>query len=368
MRKAVVSAEVLVPAIIAGIASEPPWGQFVDQLRTEFGANHANLIFRGVGSSQVYFAHASSPDIECFGDLTTRYDLVSDPIPYFEMEAFRPYQVEEFLAGGAALTHPFIRDFLRPLGMEKLLICRIKSAAGLQAWLSVTRRSEGFSANEQARLVAVSHQFALALDVFGRLKAAEEDRDAYARFVHARAAGMARLDQTGNVLHVDAKAAKWLDDGRIVRREANRLCAVDPGDRHRLDAAIARLLSGRSEEEFLVLGPAENEMLEILLFGVSEPFEPAWMNAPRAIAYMCMNGQQAMPSPQRLRIKFGLTHREAALALLLARGLTLGQAAQELGVTEQTGRAYLKQVFQKAGVNRQADLVRQVFGSISAMC
>ena len=174
MSNAAVSPDVLVPAIIAGIASEPPWGQFVDQLRTEFGANHANLIFRGVGSSQVYFAHASSPDIECFGDLTKRYDLVGDPIPYFEMEAFRPYQVEEFLAGGAALTHPFIRDFLRPLGMEKLLICRIKSAAGLQAWLSVTRRSEGFSANEQARLTAVSHQFALALDVFGRLKAAEE--------------------------------------------------------------------------------------------------------------------------------------------------------------------------------------------------
>lgn len=368
MSIAAVSPEALVPAIIAGIAADPPWAQFVDQLRTEFGANHANLIFRGAGSSQIYFAHSNSADIECFGDLTKRYDLDSDPIPYFSMEAFRAYQLEEFLSGIEVPSHPFIQDFLRPLGMEKLLICRVKTPAGLQAWLSVTRRSLGFSAEEQAGLVAVSRQFALALDVFGRLKEAEDDRDAYARFVHARAAGMARLDQSGIVLHVDAKAAKWLEEGRVIRLEAGRICAVDHPDQARLDAAIARIMSGKSEEEFLVLGPIENESLEILLFSVNEPFEPVWMNAPRAIAYMSMNGEQAMPSPQRLRIKFGLTHREAALALLLARGLTMGQAAQELGVTEQTSRAYLKQVFQKAGVNRQADLVRQVFGSISAIC
>lgn len=367
MTNLAVSPEALVPAIIAGIASDPPWCEFVEQLRTAFGANHANLIFRRAGSSQVYFAHSSSSDVECFGDLTKRYDLDSDPIPYFEMEAFRPYQVEEFVADGAALTHPFIKDFLRPLGMERLLICRVKTPAGLQAWLSVTRSSTGFSSAEQIGLADASRQFALALDVFGRLKSAEDDRDAYARFVHARAAGMARLDQGGKVLHVDAKAGAWLEESRVIRLEANRLCAADPADQARLEASLGRLLGGRSEEEFLVLGPTANESLEILLFSVSEPFEPAWMNAPRAIAYICKNGQQDMPSPQRLRITFGLTLREAALALLLARGLTLGQAAQELGVTEQTSRAYLKQVFQKTGVNRQADLVRQVFGSIGAI-
>ena len=82
---------------------------------------------------------------------------------------------------------------------------------------------------------------------------------------------------------------------------------------------------------------------------------------------MCMNGRETLPSPQRLRLKFGLTRREAALAILLSRGLTLGQAATDLGISEQTARAYLRQIFQKAGVSRQADLVRQVFGSIGAI-
>jgi DNA-binding CsgD family transcriptional regulator len=105
----------------------------------------------------------------------------------------------------------------------------------------------------------------------------------------------------------------------------------------------------------------------MLLIRVSDPFYTSWSHEPRIIAYMCMNGRETLPSPQRLRLKFGLTRREAALAILLSRGLTLGQAATDLGISEQTARAYLRQIFQKAGVSRQADLVRQVFGSIGAI-
>jgi DNA-binding CsgD family transcriptional regulator len=83
---------------------------------------------------------------------------------------------------------------------------------------------------------------------------------------------------------------------------------------------------------------------------------------------MRMKGQELLPSPHRLRVKFGLTRREAALAILIARGLTIGQAAVDLGISEQTGRAYLKQIFQKAGISRQSELILHVHGSIGAVC
>jgi DNA-binding CsgD family transcriptional regulator len=361
--------DALYAAMVEGITSHPPWTAFTDNLRDMFAATHANLIFRTNGSSQVFMAQSSSAEIKQHGDLTKLYDATTDPIPYFEMQPFRCYEIADFLHGQKAEEHPFVKNFLRPIGMEQLSICRVKTPSGMQAWLSVTRSgSHGLSAMEHSRLTGISRHFALALDLFGRLREAEDDRDAYARVVHAGASGMARLDKDGEVIHVDSIAQRWLDEGRIIRIFANRLCAVDPSDEAPLNEAVSRIMTGEVDEEFLVLKAGSEESLEILLFKVSEPFEPAWTHVPRAIAYMRMKGQELLPSPHRLRVKFGLTRREAALAILIARGLTIGQAAVDLGISEQTGRAYLKQIFQKAGISRQSELILHVHGSIGAVC
>ena len=87
----------------------------------------------------------------------------------------------------------------------------------------------------------------------------------------------------------------------------------------------------------------------------------------RAILYLRAEGRETLPSPQRIATLFGLSRREAALALLLTRGLTVSQAAQDLGISVMTARAYLRQVFHKTGLSRQADLIRQVQASIAAI-
>lgn len=55
--------------------------------------------------------------------------------------------------------------------------------------------------------------------------------------------------------------------------------------------------------------------------------------------------------------RFGLTAAESRLAAKLLQGLTVTDAAQELGVTTNTARSYLKNIFSKTGAKRQADLL-----------
>lgn len=47
-------------------------------------------------------------------------------------------------------------------------------------------------------------------------------------------------------------------------------------------------------------------------------------------------------------------------------GQTLSDPASELGISGQTARVYLKQVFQKAGAKQQAELVWRIQDSIAA--
>lgn len=59
-----------------------------------------------------------------------------------------------------------------------------------------------------------------------------------------------------------------------------------------------------------------------------------------------------------LRTSFGLTPAEARLAALLREGLSLNDAADELGVSVNTIRNQLRAIFDKMGLRRQTDLVR----------
>lgn len=54
---------------------------------------------------------------------------------------------------------------------------------------------------------------------------------------------------------------------------------------------------------------------------------------------------------------FGLTAREAQLAELLASGLGLDAAAEQLGITRESARTYLKRVLGKTRTRRQSELV-----------
>ena len=65
-----------------------------------------------------------------------------------------------------------------------------------------------------------------------------------------------------------------------------------------------------------------------------------------------------VPSEDVLRRLFDFSGSEAKLAHGLASGQDLKEVAETMGVTIQTARTYLKNLFGKTGTNRQAELVR----------
>ena len=64
---------------------------------------------------------------------------------------------------------------------------------------------------------------------------------------------------------------------------------------------------------------------------------------------------------------YELTHAEAELVRLLSCGLSLEQVAERRGVTMNTARGQLKQVFAKTDTNRQGELVRLVLMGVGTM-
>jgi DNA-binding CsgD family transcriptional regulator len=73
---------------------------------------------------------------------------------------------------------------------------------------------------------------------------------------------------------------------------------------------------------------------------------------------------QPLLSTAITRQVFGFTPSESALAMELANGLSLEDAAISLGIRRNTARAHLRAIFSKTGVRRQTELVRLILNSV----
>lgn len=69
--------------------------------------------------------------------------------------------------------------------------------------------------------------------------------------------------------------------------------------------------------------------------------------------------------PLLLQTQFKLTPSQARLAALLHDGVSVKQAASQLGITEGTARQYLRRIFAKTGANRQIDLIREIAWAVA---
>ena len=59
-------------------------------------------------------------------------------------------------------------------------------------------------------------------------------------------------------------------------------------------------------------------------------------------------------------LAYGLTGKEAEIALLIAEGMSLDEIAGELGILVSTARGHLKKAFQKMSVHSQAELTARI--------
>jgi DNA-binding CsgD family transcriptional regulator len=73
-----------------------------------------------------------------------------------------------------------------------------------------------------------------------------------------------------------------------------------------------------------------------------------------------------MAAEATLRASFGFTEAEARLAARISGGSALDTVAKSLGISKETGRNQLKNIFAKAGVRRQAELVAVVSSTANA--
>jgi DNA-binding CsgD family transcriptional regulator len=147
-----------------------------------------------------------------------------------------------------------------------------------------------------------------------------------------------------------------------VRGRGSRLSARDAAVGREIAAAVKALAAERhSRPRAIVL--SREPWLDMLLVKVNID-AGATRPAPTLVAYIHSDQWSSADRCEQLGQLFDLTPRQASLALALSRGMTIAEAAHELGLSVESARTYSKRIYVKTGARGQADLVRFVHRSV----
>jgi DNA-binding CsgD family transcriptional regulator len=159
------------------------------------------------------------------------------------------------------------------------------------------------------------------------------------------------------VLFTNQRAGSLLARRDGIAVENSGICRVDSvEDTRRLHEAI-RAARDQGVSDALTVRTQRHGPLRIV---VRPRQDDGSTDGPVVCLYLFAEDDESAVDPHLLRRMFGLTASESRLAAALALGLTLEAAADSEGWTHSSAKTYLKSVFSKLGVSRQADLVRLI--------
>jgi DNA-binding CsgD family transcriptional regulator len=151
----------------------------------------------------------------------------------------------------------------------------------------------------------------------------------------------------------------------LVKDRAGRLTARGSEVAGEIARAVSDLIGDpHARPRAIVL--SRDPWLDMLLVG-SSIRAGATRPAPTLVAYVHADHWSSADRCEQLGELFDLIPSEARLALALSRGMSIAEAAGELGLTVESARTYSKRIYAKTGARGQADLVRFIHRSVLAI-
>lgn len=353
--------DLLLPLFTGG-REESRFSTFLARLRRRTGADHVALLVRSGSEVGEYFAGT---------DLAERARLLGLPAPAdFDrqhQEALRPgrvYSLSELVEHDPLARAERARRMAK-LGMLDERVIRIAGSDLYRAWLLLVRAGT-CPASDSALLSSLAPYVAIALD---QMVDAERERlrsQVAATGLRRARKGWMAFDRDARLLAMDPAAAEfWQERTGSEPRLGERLAGMDLNAQRELAAAAADM----ADDPELPARPAilrEAPRTEALLMPMERGAGEVTA-APALLALLTLAPLPARAGAERLARAFDLPAREAELAMALADGQSIAEAARAMGLTLETARNYSKRLYAKLGVRGQAELVRAVYESSAAL-
>lgn len=359
-----ISGELLL-ALMDGAFDVPPWRRFLDAFRESTGADYASLIFRPPGLSpntvlHLYSGARSPPKVQ---RLYQESFYQRDPLPYHDMIEGRVYDFDELLPPGNPAAEAYVREVMKPSEMNAMRMMRVVETGGASGWVTMTRRRGDFSTAASNTLREIAPYLRSVLRNYLALERERTNALLAGEAIKRLDFGWIALDVSARVLETDPQVQAILERSQALRIGSDGRLLAASTKQSREIAATVKALTQQEQSRPRAMVLSRDPWLEMILVPADRTAHSA-KSVPAVIAYVHGDSVLSADRCEQLAQMFGLLPSESRLALALARGMSIAEAAGHLNITQQTARTYTKNIYAKMGARGQADLVRFIHRSV----
>ena len=293
---------------------------------------------------------------------------VRGPDPFLGRFAFS----NEVVPDDRVAASDFYREWMEPQGLAPVGPIRHAIALGQRVPLgriAILQKKEGRPLTPE--MCALGDLLVPHLAAACRLHAAIHENAALAESLDRVPMGVVLLDSTRRPVLSNRTARSILEqhDGFSVDRSG--LHAQRPSDETALQQTLRATLEDdaakrRPESHFMAISrPSGRRAYPVMVSRLLSAIGDSALHDAVAVLFISDLEGRSFGRTGMLRDLYELTRAEAELVDLLCDGIAIDEAARRRGVTTNTARSQLKQVFSKTGTSRQADLLRLVLAGIA---
>lgn len=324
------------------------WGQTRTRL-FEYGADqsHLRLYFEKLAAMKLM--PGGRPHLRALGDVTTLTMLCGER---------------------ESLERDFYTRWIRPSGFRDMIGVLVLKSGKRLAWFSVARTEiqarygEADLAFMDLLTPHICRAFTMA-DIFElqsvRIQQLEQTIDALST-------GVFLADRHG-IAYMNSSTRSLIDRSGALKIKNNCLTAAKTRGADMLSQAIAASLDGVAPPKVgahMVAIPTDDGaglIASVLPLRWQDAANPL-TGMPGSAAIFVQDPSQQQPfAGAAFANLYGLTSAELRVSLEVARGGSLQELADALGVTPNTVKTHLQHIFAKTGVTRQSDLARLIMMS-----
>ena len=367
----------LVHKIYSGAVPPNSWDVFLTALANLLRSKAAVLLVQLPSASHPGLINMYNADPDRGERQSAQYIALD---PFANLPNAKVVTLHEYLAPEEVESSEFMRQCLVPADLIYAMGVDLRDEGRYVARLRLARsRAMGnYSAEEKSLILQLLPHLRAALNIFTELDRSHLERSHYANAMDRLEMATIILDETGRVLHTSPLADALLNERDGIFMMQDYLALSNHEASKQFKEMVRRSLEARRENR-----PMVAEVMRINRSGsrpdVTIVVRPSSARPNRSGPFLMSSVavflsvettndfvREDLPSGTIQKL-FGLTPREATLALRLAGGKTLQEAAEELGISQSTARAHLRSIFSKTGLDRQTKLVRAILKSVAML-
>ncbi|WP_176593848.1 helix-turn-helix transcriptional regulator [Sphingobium sp. EM0848] len=356
--------ENLLNILYDSLSGTPAWHEFLVASNRTFGCAYASLVLDAGG-----FGDSADPVV------MLNIDHISEAVKALHRSGFfkasgddRPDQRGEVsLPGGASLI---AEGVARTLTLS--LDCREHGMAHFTLWKD--QATGPFDDRTHRLLAELAPAFRRALKLFFQGVGLQRRLLMSTAALETSGIGVILATPDGTMLMTNAIADAILAEGAGMGLSRGKLKATNPEDTARLLTELRKMAAEQqAEADWRVYAPLAlqrpGSVLPLTVIIRPGPAFHPLRNPLQRTALLILRDPEHRPiiPASTLSHLFGLTPAEALLASEMARGASVEEAANHIGISRNTARSQLQSVFLKTGTNRQGELVRMLLSSAASL-